>query len=65
MIGRFILLWLNVVLTLVLLPYYIIMYLIGRPAHMILIGKGMRDVVGVYKRTYGEIHGSFKKKIFR
>jgi len=55
---------LNVVLTLVLLPYYLVMRIIGRPVKMILVGKDMQMITGMYKDTYSQMHKGFKDKIF-
>lgn len=64
-IKSFFFVFLNVVLTLLLFPYYLVMFLIGRPAKMILIGKHMRAITEMYKEGYGNIHKGMKDKIFK
>lgn len=54
----------NVLLTLVLFPYYLVMFLIGRPAKMILVGRHMRSITNMYKDSYGQLHKGIKDKVF-
>lgn len=52
------------ILTLVLFPYYLLMFMIGRPAKMILVGQHMQDIVGMHKENIGVMHSTIKDKVF-
>lgn len=54
----------NSLLTMALFPYYVVMWAIGRPAKMILIGRHAEMITNMYKENYKSMHSDFKNKFF-